>query len=129
LATSAAAWSGSRSKAESFDVFLCHNSEDKPAIREISGTLARENIRAWLDEDEITPGTSWQTELGWQIASIGSAAVFVGGSAVGPWQNQEIQVLLSQFVKRHCPVIPVVLSSAKTTPELRCARSPRNISR
>jgi hypothetical protein len=103
------AWSESRSKAESFDVFLCHNSEDKPAVREISRTLAQENIRAWLDEDEIRPGASWQTELGRQIESIGSAAVFVGGSGVGPWQNQEIQALLSQFVKRHCPVIPVVL--------------------
>jgi hypothetical protein len=84
LATSAAAWSGSRSKAESFDVFLCHNSEDKPAIREISGTLAQENITAWLDEDEIRPGTSWQTELGWQIASIGSAAVLLAGAQSVP---------------------------------------------
>jgi len=99
-------------------VFLCHNSEDKQAVREISRTLAQENIRAWLDEDEIRPGTSWQTELGRQIESIGSAAVFVGGSGVGPWQNQEIQALLSQFVKRQCPVIPVVLPSAKTTPDL-----------
>ena len=37
---------------------------------------------------------------------------------LGPWQNQEIQALLSQFVKRKCPVIPVVLPSAKTTPHL-----------
>jgi TIR domain len=79
---------------ESFDVFLCHNSEDKPVVREISRKLVENNIRPWLDEDEIRPGTSWQTALGRQIESIKSAAVFVGASGIGPWQNQEIQALL-----------------------------------
>jgi TIR domain len=109
---------GQDSQAEIFDVFLCHNSEDKPAVREISKKLADQNIKAWLDEKEIRPGTSWQTALGQQIKSIRSAAVFVGESGLGPWQDQEIQALLSQFVKRGCPVIPVVLPSAKSTPEL-----------
>jgi len=39
------------SKAEIFDVFLCHNSEDKPAVREISQKLAEKHIKPWLDED------------------------------------------------------------------------------
>src|SRR4029077_5339326 len=50
-----------------------------------------------------------------KVLSFRSAAVFVGESGLGPWQNQEMQALLSQFVKRECPVIPVVLPSAKTT--------------
>ena len=56
--------------------------------------------------------------LGQEMGSINSAAVFVGQSGIGPWQDTEIQDLLGQFVKRKCPVIPVVLASAKTTPEL-----------
>ena len=110
--------SGSGPKAEIFDVFLCHNSEDKPVVREIARKLTEKNIKPWLDEQEIRPGTSWQTALGLQIESIRSAAVFVGETGFGPWQNQEIQALLSQFVNRECPVIPVVLPSAKTTPRL-----------
>jgi hypothetical protein len=106
------------SKTEIFDVFLRHNNQDKPEIREISQKLASKNIRPWLDEEQIRPGTSWQTALGQQIESIRSTAVFVGENGVGPWQNQEIQALLSQFVKRECPVIPVVLPSANTTPDL-----------
>jgi len=106
------------SNAAVFDVFLCHNSEDKPAIREISRQLKGKNIKPWLDEEQIRPGTSWQTALGEQIGSISSAAVFVGESGFGPWQSQEIQALLSQFVQRQCPVIPVVLPSAKGAPEL-----------
>jgi hypothetical protein len=109
---------GQDSQAEIFDVFLCHNSEDKPAVREIALELSKEGIKPWLDVDQIRPGTSWQTTLGEQIETIKSAAVFVGDAGLGPWQNQESQALLNQFVKRGCPVIPVVLPSAKTAPDL-----------
>jgi DNA polymerase III delta prime subunit len=104
--------------AEVFDVFLCHNSEDKPEVREIAQRLAAEDINPWLDQEQIRPGTSWQTVLGQQIETIKSAAVFVGKSGIGPWQNQEMQGLLSQFVNRACPVIPVILSSTDKTPVL-----------
>jgi hypothetical protein len=86
-------------KAEIFDVFMCHNSEDKLAVRQIAQKLVQCGIKPWLDEEQIRPGASWQTVLGEQIKNIKSAAVFVGESGVGPWQNQEIQALLSQFVK------------------------------
>jgi hypothetical protein len=109
---------GEDSQAEIFDVFLCHNSEDKPAVREIAQRLVKEGIKPWLDVEQIRPGTTWQTALGEQIESIKSAAVFVGNSGTGPWQGEEIQALLSQFVKRKCPVIPTVLASAMKTPEL-----------
>jgi hypothetical protein len=111
------------SKAEIFDVFLCHNGEDKPAVREIAQKLAEKNIKPWLDEEEIRPGTSWQKAIGQQIENIKSAAIFVGESGLGPWQDQEIQALLSQFVKREYPVIPVVLPSAKTKPDLDAGKS------
>ena len=106
------------STAEIFDVFLCHNSEDKPAVREIAQELVKIGIKPWLDEDQIRPGTPWQTALGQQIKHIKSAAVFVGNGSLGPWQNQEIQAFLNQFVERECHVIPVVLPSAKGMPEL-----------
>jgi hypothetical protein len=37
---------GQDSKAEIFDVFLCHNGEDKPAIREIAQKLKKEGVTA-----------------------------------------------------------------------------------
>jgi hypothetical protein len=79
------------SKTEIFDVFLCHSSEDKQAVREIAQELVKVGIKPWLDEDQIRPGTPWQTALGQQIKNIKSAAVFVGSGSLGPWQNQEIQ--------------------------------------
>jgi TIR domain/NACHT domain len=109
---------GQDSRAEIFDVFLCHNSEDKPAVRQIALKLVKEGIKPWLDVDQIRPGTSWQTALGEQIGGIKSAAVFLADSGLGPWQNQESQAFLNQLVERKCPVIPVILPSAKGTPEL-----------
>jgi hypothetical protein len=103
---------------ETFDVFLCHNGEDKPEIRDIARQLAENGIAYWLDEEQIRPGTSWQTALGDQINSIKSAAVFVGESGIGPWQQEEMQSFLSEFVERKCRVIPVILSSATKTPDL-----------
>jgi hypothetical protein len=41
------------SRAEVFDVFLCHNSADKPAVREIAQKLKKEGIKPWLDEEQI----------------------------------------------------------------------------
>ena len=106
------------SDSPGFDVFLCHNGDDKVEVRRLADDLIGRGLVPWLDERELRPGTSWQSALGAQIANVNSAAVCVGKSGIGPWQNQEIQSLLSQFVRRNCPVIPVVLPSADTTPAL-----------
>jgi CheY-like chemotaxis protein len=95
-----------------FDVFLCHNSEDKPAVKIIGEALRNRGLRPWLDEWELQPGLPWQELVEEQIVDIKSAAVFVGKSGLGPWQKMEIRGLLSEFVERNCPVIPVLLNNA-----------------
>lgn len=44
-------------------VFLCHSSEDKPAVRELYAQLASENIDPWLDEEKLLPGQDWKLEI------------------------------------------------------------------
>ncbi len=99
-----------------FDVFLCHNSEDKPAVRDLAQQLRERGLRPWLDERELRPGLPWQRVLEEQIQSIPAAAVIIG-SHVGPWQDQELAAFMRQFVRRRCPVIPVLLPGAER-PEL-----------
>lgn len=101
-----------------FDVFLCHNSEDKPTVIQIAEQLRQYNLKPWLDLWELRPGTTWQLELERQIRIIPAAAVFVGKAGFGPWQREEIYSLLQQFVQRRCPVIPVLLPNAPRTPDL-----------
>ncbi len=102
-----------------FDVFLCHNSADKPAVTEIGDQLKQQGILPWLDVEQLRPGMPWQNELEKQIESIKAAAVFVGKKGLGPWQDMEQAAFLRQFVRRNCPVIPVILAdSPKKTPRL-----------
>ena len=104
--------------AGAFDVFLCHNSADKPAVKEIGKHLEERGISPWLDEWELPPGQPWQSLLEEQIGNIRSAAVFVGPTGVGPWQEQELYGFLREFVSRKSPVIPVLLPDAPEKPEL-----------
>ena len=100
-----------------FDVFLCHSAADKPAVRLIARRLREHGILPWLDEAELPPGRDWQEELERQISNIRTAAVFVGPSGIGPWQNRELRAFLNEFAERGCPVIPVLLPEA-AEPEL-----------
>jgi hypothetical protein len=45
-------------------VFLCHSSNDKPAVRELYQKLRTEAwIQPWLDEEELYPGQDWNMEI------------------------------------------------------------------
>jgi formylglycine-generating enzyme required for sulfatase activity len=45
-------------------VFLCHSSNDKPAVRELYQKLRAESwIQPWLDEEELYPGQDWNMEI------------------------------------------------------------------
>jgi hypothetical protein len=101
-----------------FDVFLCHNSDDKPAIKLIGEQLKDFGILPWLDEWELRPGLPWQRALEEQIKNIKTAAVFIGKRNTGPWQDAELDAFLREFVKRKCPVIPVLLPDCGQQPAL-----------
>lgn len=101
-----------------FDVFLCHNSADKPAVKLIARQLMESGLLPWLDVWELPPGQAWQPLLEKQLGTIKSAAVFVGSAGLGPWQEQEMYGLLREFVDRKSPVIPVLLPDAPSKPEL-----------
>ncbi|HKH46062.1 MAG TPA: toll/interleukin-1 receptor domain-containing protein [Thermoanaerobaculia bacterium] len=103
---------------ESFDVFLSHNSKDKPAVRELAETLRARGLKVWLDEWELVPGRPWQEALEEVIETCRSSAVLVGKDGLGPWQNKEMRVCLSEFLDRDLPVIPVLLPGAPEKPTL-----------
>ena len=106
-------------REQRFHVFLCYNSEDRPAVESIAKQLKARRIVPWFDWWELPPGRAWQAALEAQIETIGSAAVFVGQSGLGPWQDVEVRAILSQFIDRDCSAIPVILPSVeKKVPSL-----------
>ncbi|HEY5743793.1 MAG TPA: toll/interleukin-1 receptor domain-containing protein [Terrimicrobiaceae bacterium] len=103
---------------QSLTTGLVENSEEKEAVRALNESLKALSIRTWLDEEQLVPGRPWQDELEAQIANIRSAIVCVGPSGRGPWQQVELRAFIQEFVRRSLPVIPVILPTCKTIPEL-----------
>lgn len=100
-------------QTKDFDVFLCHNNVDKPAVKEVATKLLERGILPWLDEWEVPPFARWQDELEKVIASVKSVAVFVGPSSDrGPWQDMEIHAALQEFVERNIRIGLVLLPGA-----------------
>ncbi len=85
--------------ARRFDVFLSHNSVDKPGVEALARRLRSAGIEPWLDSWCITPGGNWQDELGAGLRSSGACAVFVGAAGLGDWAREELQVALDRAAK------------------------------
>jgi WD40 repeat protein len=85
--------------ASRFDVFLSHNSRDKPTVERIAEKLKRAGLEPWLDKWWLTPGGSWQEELVEGLRASAACAVFVGPSDIGEWENQELAVALDRAAK------------------------------
>jgi hypothetical protein len=102
----------------SFDVFLSHNSKDKPTVRQLTQASQARGLEVWLDEEQLVPGRPWQEALEEIIQTTRTAAVLVGKDGLGPWEIPEMRACLSEFVNRKLPVIPVLLPNAPAKPEL-----------
>lgn len=102
-----------KQESKQFDVFLSYHGEDRSSVEVIARQLLERGIRPWLDVWELPPGQPWQPLIEQQIKNIPSEAVFFGASGHAPWRDLEMQALLRQFVKRGCPVIPVILRDHK----------------
>lgn len=44
-------------------VFLCHASQDKPAVRDLHRRLTVDGFAPWLDEEDLLPGQKWREEI------------------------------------------------------------------
>jgi GTPase SAR1 family protein len=103
---------------EDFDVFICYNEQDGPIVANMAEKLLDKGVLPWFDEWEIQPGRSWQQMLEEQFERIGSVAVFIGKDGIGPWQRYDVHAILSEFFKRGCKVIPVILPGCEKIPPL-----------
>jgi hypothetical protein len=104
---------------KTFDVFLSHNSRDKPAVIEIAEALRdQRGLQVWLDAWDLQPGRPWQDGLEAVIKTVRSAAIFIGKDGLGPWEIPEMRACLNEMVRRQVPVIPVLLPGAPKSPEI-----------
>ena len=103
---------------ETFDVFLSHNSKDKPVVRQIQGMLEARGLKVWIDEKDLVPGRRWIPALEDAIQKTITFAVCIGENGIGPWVRPEIEGALLEHVDRQLPVIPVLLPDAPAKVDL-----------
>ena len=97
-----------------YDVFLSHNSADKPAVKAVADRLREAGLDPFLDIWHLIPGTPWQEGIEEALAASATAAVFVGPSGISPWHNEEMRDALDRAVRSRDDyrVIPVLLPGA-----------------
>ncbi|QDL12497.1 transcriptional regulator, partial [Brasilonema sennae CENA114] len=86
-----------------FDVFLAHNSQNKPQVKAIATKLKRRGLKVWLDEEQIAPGRAFQDVIQQAISNVKSAAIFIGTEGLGKWQILELRSLISRLVEADIP--------------------------
>jgi TIR domain. len=107
-------------------VFLSHNSQDKPIVREIAEGLQKRNINVWYDEWDLRPGVPYQEELEEALEKTEATVVFIGPNGLGKWEKPEMRIALEEQVYNGTPVIPVILPQA---PDDISSRLPRFLRR
>jgi hypothetical protein len=98
-----------------FDVFLSHNSTDKPWVSEFKGMLERKGLRVWLDKDEIRPGDLFAKALEHGISSSKAVAIIVSPeSLASSWVEEEYYRALSlaNSTRQNLRLIPILLRGA-----------------
>jgi energy-coupling factor transporter ATP-binding protein EcfA2 len=98
-----------------YDVFLSHNSADKPAVEELAHRLTGEaGLQPFLDKWHLVPGQPWQEALEEALDVSRSCAVFLGPESLGTWENEEMRAALDIRAGRpDFRVIPVLLPGAR----------------
>lgn len=99
------------------DVFLAHNSADKPLIEIVCNKLKSRGLTPWLDKEKIPPGRWFQDVIQDAIKKISSAAIFISNNGLGRWEVVELRSFISQCVERKIPVIPVLLPGVEKIPD------------
>jgi WD40 repeat protein len=101
--------------AERYDIFISHNSKDKPLIDPLVERLAEDyEIRSWLDKWDLRAAEAWAPAIQEALNSSNACAVVLGENGWGPYHLKEARRALE--LKEQNPnykVIPLLLPGAK----------------
>jgi hypothetical protein len=96
------------------DAFISYSQQDQDMVKCIAGKLKKRNVRVWLDEWELIPGSSFAGEIEQVLAVIPAVVVFCGTKGFGPWQRKEVEVVYDRAFRDKCRLIPVMLPGVGT---------------
>jgi hypothetical protein len=104
-------------KADDYDVFISHASEDKEAIaRPIFEACARKGLKVFLDEAHIGWGESFTMKINTALGAAKYVLAVVSSSSVSKdWPLTELNSALALEVDGHKVVVPVMVGRPDLT--------------
>jgi hypothetical protein len=99
-----------------FDVFLSHNSIEKPWVVRLKDDLIRYGLSVWLDKDEIRPGDLFAEAQEEALENCKAIALIISPQAINSgWVKEEYYRALSLSKDKQHPLqlIPVILREAE----------------
>lgn len=96
-------------------IFLSHNHNDKPFVRELASYLQQYGIEAWVDEAEIKIGDSLIEKVGTAIKENAFVGVVISrNSANSKWVKKELEIALQRELQEdRVVVLPIVLDDSE----------------
>jgi len=100
-------------------VFLCHDSRDKPIVRELYQRLSTESwIDPWLDEAKLYPGQDWDLEIDNAVETTDAVVFCVSNNSVTKegYVQKEIRKILDKAEEKPEQTIFIIPLRLDETP-------------
>jgi formylglycine-generating enzyme required for sulfatase activity len=98
-------------------VFLCHASQDKPAVWNLYRYLKQRGVKPWLDQADLLPGEDWEVEIPNAIYSSDVILVCLSKNSVDKegYVQKEISFALDKAMEKPGKIfiIPVKLEECE----------------
>ncbi|MDD5393699.1 MAG: toll/interleukin-1 receptor domain-containing protein [Thiothrix sp.] len=101
-------------------IFISYANDDSGRAKDIAKELKKYNLETWLDEENISAGQNWRSEIENAIESCDFALVLISSKAFSSeWVKKEWTSLCEEKWKRpNINIIPIKLEDSKTPPFL-----------
>ena len=104
------------SKYKQYDVFISHNSVDKPLVEILADKLREKNLHVWLDKEKLYAGGSLPESIRQAIINSRTALFCVSENGLGEWQKDEIEHCENWRIREGLTTIYVLLCNPEDLP-------------
>lgn len=103
---------------EHYDVYLSYNPHNENAANRLRSQLQEHGYYPWLVAWDSQPGLPTQSQIEARIRQVRAALVLISQHEMDRQLELEVGVMIDEFKKRDCPIIPVYLADAPHNPQL-----------
>lgn len=96
-------------------VFLSHNKEDKPFVRQLARDLDNHGVKFWLDEAEIKVGDSLIEKIRSGLDEVDYVAIILSPNSIASsWVQKEMDVAMNQEIRgKKVKVLPILYQNCE----------------